>query len=120
LVAAWFGFNRRPAPTLEANRDQQVDQQSTTPPAAVKPEPLQTAAVPSPKPAEIQKHREAPHTLLAVNKRRPNRTLTRPPVLTPQELAQKEQVLVALRLVSFKLNLAQRKTQGPPPLNTIG
>jgi hypothetical protein len=28
-------------------------------------------------------------------------------------------VLVALRLVSAKLNLAQRKTQGAPQLNTI-
>jgi len=35
-----------------------------------------------------------------------------PPQLTPAELAEKEQVLVALRLVSFKLNVAQRKAQG--------
>ena len=39
--------------------------------------------------------------------------------LTEEELAQKEQVLVALRLVSVKLNLAQRKAQGLPPVNTI-
>ncbi|HMJ24732.1 MAG TPA: hypothetical protein VK475_02855, partial [Pyrinomonadaceae bacterium] len=44
---------------------------------------------------------------------------TRQPKLTAEELAEKEQVLVALRLVSFKLNLAQRKTQGAPQLNPI-
>ena len=41
------------------------------------------------------------------------------PVLTAEELAQKEQVIVALRLVSVKLNLAQRKAQGLPQMNSI-
>jgi hypothetical protein len=41
------------------------------------------------------------------------------PVLTQAELAQKEQVLVALRLVSAKLNLAQRRAQGLPQVNAI-
>jgi hypothetical protein len=39
--------------------------------------------------------------------------------LTEEELAQKEQVLIALRLVSAKLNLAQRKAQGLPQVNSI-
>ena len=39
--------------------------------------------------------------------------------LTPEEIAEKEQVLIALRLVSAKLNLAQRRTQGGPALNII-
>ncbi|HBB96040.1 MAG TPA: hypothetical protein DC054_11680 [Blastocatellia bacterium] len=39
--------------------------------------------------------------------------------LTPQELAEKEQVLVALRLLSAKLNLVQRKSQGLPQVNAI-
>jgi hypothetical protein len=39
--------------------------------------------------------------------------------LTEEELAQKEQVLVALRLVSAKLNFAQRKAQGLPQVNAI-
>jgi len=46
----------------------------------------------------------------------------RPPApreLTPAELAEKEQVLVALRLVSAKLNVAQRKAQGLPAPNSI-
>ena len=41
------------------------------------------------------------------------------PRLTTQELAQKEQLLTALRLVSAKLNLAQRKSQGLPQTNII-
>lgn len=41
------------------------------------------------------------------------------PALTEEELAQKEQVLIALRLVSAKLNLAQRKAQGLPQVNSI-
>ena len=67
----------------------------------------------------IQEHREAPRNLLARNQRRATRTVIRQPELTAEELAEKEQVLVALRLVSYKLNLAQRKTQGLPQLNTI-
>lgn len=41
------------------------------------------------------------------------------PQLTAQELAQKEQLITALRLVSVKLNLAQRKSQGLPQANII-
>ena len=41
------------------------------------------------------------------------------PQLTPEELAQKEQLIAALRLVSVKLNLAQRKSQGLPQTNII-
>ena len=41
------------------------------------------------------------------------------PTLTTQELAQKEQLIAALRMVSAKLNLAQRKSQGLPQLNNI-
>ena len=120
LIAAWFSFNHRPAPVLQASRDQQIDQPSNIPQPGAKPdnESSPTTAVKGPEPKPIQKHREAPRYLLAAN-RRPTRSQTRQPALTAQELAEKEQVLLALRLVSFKLNVAQRKTQGPPPLNTI-
>ena len=78
----------------------------------------QLAVVKDPTPANIQKrHREPARTFVAQNKARD--TAIRPPTLTPQELAEKEQVLLALRLVSAKLNLAQRKTQGVPQLNII-
>ena len=120
LIAAWFTLNRRPAPALEAVRNGQTDQQhSNVPPANPDNAPSQTAAAKSPEPRENQKQPGAPRNLLAVNKHRPSRNVTRPPALTPEEMAEKEQVLVALRLVSFKLNVAQRKTVGPPPLNTI-
>jgi hypothetical protein len=63
--------------------------------------------------------------------RKPNPRLARnniqhirsaPPQLTPlteQELAQRDQVLIALRLASVKLNLAQRRMQTPPQANTF-
>jgi hypothetical protein len=57
--------------------------------------------------------------LLIANKIRSVRREPRVPQLTPEELAEKEQVLVALRLVSAKLNLAQRKTQSAPQANII-
>lgn len=41
------------------------------------------------------------------------------PQLSAEELVQKEQLITALRLVSAKLNLAQRKSQGLPSANNI-
>ncbi len=121
LLGLWFGFNRRQVPASEARHDKQIDQQIETPQPEVKPEssPVEAMAVLRPRPVGVQKHSEAPHNLLAGNKGRATRTVVRQPELTSQELAEKEQVLVALRLVSYKLNLAQRKTQGSPQLNTI-
>jgi len=67
-------------------------------------------------PPGIQKrHRE-----LTRNQQARNRVRTAAPLeLTPAELAEKEQVLVALRLVSAKLNVAQRRAQGLPAPNQI-
>ena len=78
----------------------------------------QTANSAPPEPKEAPRERRyAKQNLIASRPRRP----VQPPVpaLTPAELAQKEQVMVALRLVSVKLNLAQRKAQGLPPVNAI-
>ena len=113
LIAAWFSFNRRPAPALQANNNSHIDQpvKATQPP----PNNETPKATVVKNATEPGKHRE----VLATNRIRVPRSQIRQPALTPQELAEKEQVLVALRLVSFKLNVAQRKTQGPPPLNTI-
>ena len=44
---------------------------------------------------------------------------TAAPKLTTDELAQKEQLVFALRMVSAKLNLAQRKTLAVPQTNII-
>ena len=114
----WFGLNRRQAPASAAKHDRQIGWQIAAPQPELNPEraPAQIAALPQP--TAMQK-REAPRHLLAGNKSRGTRTVVRDPELTAQELAEKEQVLVALRLVSYKLNLAQRKTQGAPQLNTI-
>lgn len=120
LVGMWFGFNRRQAPAFEAKHDSQIDQKLSPPQPQPKADnaPAPTVAVQNPKPQAIQR-RETPRNLMASYKSRGNRTVVRAPELTPQELADKEQVLVALRLVSAKLNLAQRKTQGLPQLNSI-
>jgi hypothetical protein len=115
LLGLWFSFNRRQAPVLQATRDKQI----VTPQAQDKSNNASPAPVQSPKPKAIQERSEAPRILLAVNKSRAPRAVIRQPQLTPEELAEKEQVLVALRLVSAKLNLAQRKAQGLPQLNTI-
>jgi hypothetical protein len=61
--------------------------------------------------------RRSSSSVLAASKRR--KTEPDVPVLTEQELAEKEQVLLALRMVSAKLNFAQRRIQGLPPANSI-
>jgi hypothetical protein len=122
LLGLWFSFNRRQAvPALEAKHDSQIDQNKNAEPQVA---PNQQASpapvlVKNPLPTGVQKRREAARSLLTRNVNRVPRTQIRPPVLTPEELAEKEQVLTALRLVSAKLNLAQRKTQGAPQLNMI-
>jgi hypothetical protein len=121
VLGLWFSFNRRQAaPPIQA-RDSQIDQEKNARPPQVIPDQQASAppvAVSSPRPLVIQK-RESPRNLLARNVSRGPRTQIRQPGLTPEELAEKEQVLTALRLVSAKLNLAQRKTQGAPQLNMI-
>ena len=120
FLGLWFNFNRRQAP-FEAKQNSQIDPNrnaavpQNAPDNQVSPAPV---VVNNQKPAVIRKRRESPN-LLAANKSRGTRTQIREPALTAEELAEKEQVLIALRLVSAKLNLAQRKTQGMPQLNTI-
>ena len=111
-LGLWVNFNRHhTVPSDETRRDAQIDQKSNTPQP-------QIAVAKNPTPTNIQKrHREPPRAIGAQNKARD--TVVLQPTLTPQELAEKEQVLLALRLVSAKLNLAQRKTQGLPQLNII-
>lgn len=75
------------------------------------------ASVPEEQTTDLPKPRRVHPTLVAFRPRRPTQTLA--PALTEEELAQKEQVLVALRLVSAKLNFAQRKAQGLPQVNAI-
>jgi len=118
LLGLWFGFNRRQAPVRQANRDQQVDQPGGTPQPQLKPN-SNELAVQTPKPGATPKRNQTPRSLIARNQRHTTHTVIRQPELTSDELAEKKQVLVALRLVSAKLNLAQRRTQGLPQLNSI-
>ena len=60
--------------------------------------------------------RRSLHVTVAIHRQPARREETQ---LTAEELSQKEQVITALRLVSAKLNLAQRKSQGLPPVNNI-
>ena len=120
-LGIWVNFNRpRSVPAVEAKHDSQTDKKSNAPQPQIAPNdntPQLTVAKDS-TPTNIQKrHREPPRTFVVQNKSRD--TVIRPSTLTPQELAEKEQVLLALRLVSAKLNLAQRKSQGLPQLNII-
>jgi hypothetical protein len=121
LLGVWFSFNRRQPSASVANNGLPINQPATATQPSLKPNSQveEATVVNRPKQIDLQKHREAPRDLLARNQSRVPRTVIRQPELTPAELAEKEQVLVALRLVSYKLNVAQRKTQGVPQLNTI-
>ena len=118
LLALWFHFNRRAAaPPLEVRRNVQTEQEpiETAPQVA----PVKGTSQSAPLKSPGSNRKPAARNLVATRRMPFIRRDTSPPELTPQELAEKEQVLIALRLVSAKLNLAQRKTQGAPQLNNI-
>lgn len=111
LLGLWFSFSRRHAPVTAANNNFHNNEQVNAPAPTASPK-TQTAIAQfqnEPKQVESKARRQT----------RAARTVIHQPKLTRDELAEKEQVLVALRLVSFKLNLAQRKTQAGPQLNSI-
>jgi hypothetical protein len=120
LLGLWLGFHRpEVTPPMQASESPTEEKNAKTPPPQVgddRPGPQSVATVVK-SPNVPNRRRESPRNLLVQNQNRA--TKIRRPALTPEELAEKEQVLVALRLVSAKLNLAQRKTQGVPQLNTI-
>ena len=121
ILGLWLSFNRRQAPPFKAKNTSPINQPPNPAPSPANPDKQGAVAtiVRTQKQSGMQKHREATRSLLAQNQSRVPRTVTRQPGLTTEELAEKQQVLVALRLVSSKLNLAQRKTQGVPQLNPI-
>ena len=117
-LGLWFAFKQHQVTTpLDVRQNaqpvpMQIEKQLPQP----KHEPEQAALNPGANPVRSQKrHREPTHALLARFKVR----TPAPPPLTPAELVERDQVLVALRLVSFKLNVAQRKAQGLPAPNSI-
>jgi len=113
LSALWFHFSRQPAaPPLAVKRES-----SPTPAPGVN-QP-QKAVIAEDQSNPPQRLPQKTRNLVATNQRSNAKKRSLPPQLTPEEQAEKEQVLVALRLVSAKLNLAQRKTLGTPPANAI-
>jgi len=114
-AALWIHFAKPSAGTTiqVAGGQQSVPLINQTPP------PENATAVSTPPDKTIKQPRVSTRhqTVLARDVRRPIRVAT--PALTEQELAEKEQVLVALRLLSTKLNLVQRKSQGLPQVNAI-
>jgi hypothetical protein len=117
-LGLWFAFKQRQVtrPLDVRQNAQPVPKQIEKEQPQPKRQPDQAVVNPASKPAVIQRrYRQPARTLAARYKVR----APAPPELTPAELAEKEQVLVALRLVSFKLNVAQRKAQGLPAPNSI-
>lgn len=115
VIAAglWFQLSRSQSSTgVQANTGSPIEPPKThspiAPPNQIVKTPVERVPAPRPQPKRM---------LIANNKHREPRVTPRAPELTPQELAEKEQVLTALRLVSAKLNLAQRKVQGLPQRN---
>jgi hypothetical protein len=114
-LALWFSFNRRESVAPQATKsDVPVEVKGSTAPAPEQVTPPTPAVAANP-----HRNRRPVHNLMARSNPRPRPNVAGTPQLTPQELADKEQVLVALRLVSFKLNVAQRKAQGAPSLSPI-
>jgi hypothetical protein len=110
LVGAglWIQFKgSHDEPVRQARDDQSAPATKQTP----APLPQNQLAISTPPPRDNSTQRVRKFNLISrdANRVRPSRRAA--PALTEQELAQKDQVLMALRLVSAKLNLAQRKTQ---------
>jgi hypothetical protein len=112
-IGLWLNVNRRSAPQPEQPHDDRSAQTNSSPSKTATNETATTKDAP--------KHKTARRQMVARSfavKKRP-RTLINQPELTAQELAQKEQLVYALRMVSAKLNVAQRKTLGTPQTNII-
>ena len=112
----WIRFAQSPAP-INRQAGTNVRPTPESPEPAPPPQEL-AASIPPAEPAvkrPITRSTNRPQ-IVRSNYRRPESST---PKLSDQEPAQKEQVLIALRLVSAKLNLAQRKTQGLPQVNPI-
>jgi hypothetical protein len=111
------------------SRAEQVEQAQSGPQPSAAPgenlpasrESVEVSSAPQIETPKFPKERRVNHGPVGL---KPQRSIESPsqsaaPALTEEELAQKEQVLIALRLVSVKLNLAQRKAQGLPQVNSI-
>jgi hypothetical protein len=119
----WFNLRQRqPDQPLEAG-NAPVERTPTAPLETQSPYPQNQAQAPmvgNPAlPGSGPRHHEPKRTLTARTVYRYPVTPERRPEFTPAERAEKEQLIQALRLVSAKLNIAQRRAQGTPALNVI-
>lgn len=121
LLGLGFYFNRRAsAPQLQANTGAQPNQEGNEAERVIAPEQQSSPAAVGEVTAKAPKRqRESNRTVVAIKRRPLIHRGNSQPELTAEELAEKEQLLTALRLVSAKLNVAQRRTQGAPRVNTI-
>jgi hypothetical protein len=109
----WFKLSRsQSSPPFQAVRDTRFIPREVQTPQS----PQQTQVATGPEQSTAPRS-QPKRTQVAAYKHREPRVAPRAPELTPEEIAEREQVLVALRLVSAKLNLAQRKVQGLPQKN---
>lgn len=115
-IAIWVNLNRRPAMVAQPVR--RTEQEIAPQPKTAAPDAL-TATIQEPpgRTGSPKRQRTQMRSVVAQNRSRAKGIDQLE--LTADELAQKEQVLFALRLASAKLNLAQRKTLGVPQSNII-
>ena len=113
-AALWIHFAKsQVGPMRQATRqDQPIAPSKIETPVPARPDQMVVKQATNP-----PRHPRTNPVLVAANKH--SNVQIREAALTPQELAEKEQVLVALRLLSTKLNLVQRKSQGLPQVNAI-
>lgn len=115
-AALWIHFAKsQTGPSLQATRQEQtIAPSKIETPVPARDNQTRTVVKQATNPP---RHPKTNPVLVATNKH--SNVQIREAALTPQELAEKEQVLVALRLLSAKLNLVQRKSQGLPQVNAI-
>jgi hypothetical protein len=98
-------------------RDESLPQQARVPSATPIPEPpVEEKTIPTAEPKKSVAPREEN---VAVHYKRRTRSQGLGKREREEALAVKEQLMLALRLASEKLNLAQKKTQSTPPTNQI-
>ena len=117
VLGLWIFFNRTTsAPQTAEKKSPAVQKETVESARPSKPVKEETASY---RLESKRKPRQSNRSLLARHRAPSIRKETVEPELTPEELAEKQQLLTALRLVSAKLNVAQRRTQGVPQTNTI-
>ena len=101
---------------LRVRSRNEAPQQATVPSAPSVTPPVEQKTIPAPEPEKSLAPRERN---IVVNYKRRNRSSGLTKSEREEALAAKQQLMIALRLASEKLNLAHKKTQSTPPANQI-